>query len=700
MRHQVSDFLTWLMRYDPGGLRLVRGLHLMVTVLLCVALANGLALFLDKVPAFTMAVLTAAAGSHCLVFTPVSTRQAEMAGILRMGMVVTVLFGVGALIGWLAGTVAMMVLQMAWVGVIAIGFALDGLGGFWQRTGRAISIFWLFVILTSQPVSPGIWLPVLAVLGSVVAFVVRIGLWRPSSEGTYLRVEATNRQALADHLEEVAADLSGQTPHVNVPVRELARLRMELQLCVALIGPAPVARGLSTETATMMELALEVVRDATGHLSEDARGRLRTDAGFSADLGKVSGKLRTGQASETRDLDLKWAEPDAGLETQDQFQILRIAQSFKRLWLLAERGDPVLEAEKQAPPGTGPAWFRLLDWRLALQGGVAASLGLAIGWYFELSHAYWVTLTVVVILCNSLGTTVQKTVQRVGGTAVGVGVAMLVDPLLSGLPELRLALIILSIPAIVVFMDRNYAIAAGFISFMVVAGLHAIVGLPIGALWVRLWDTVIGAGVGLSVAWILFPNRTGETISTLTRAYLSACAAALQDRGATVMDDQQDFADLRQSASNLVKTARSYRAEVAPWSSYSETTSDLDVLVIVLGHYVILYRQARAVVMMAATGTRETAIASLVARMDDRVNSEIAAVLEGRDKQAVPGLAEDWLAAMPDAEAAGPKLMTNWVAMLYHARKIVRCLDGLRQDGLLKTASDLTPPISGALHES
>eukprot|EP00903_Cladosiphon_okamuranus_P001266 g1264.t1 len=700
MRLEALHLLTWVLRYDPGGLRLVRGLHLMVTVLVCVLLANGLAGFQSGVSAFTMAVLTAAAGSHCLIFTPVSTRRQEMASILRMGLVVTVLFGVGALIGTLSGKAAMSVLQLTWAGVIALGFALDGIGGFWQRTGRAISIFWLFVILSSQPASPGLWLPVLAMLGTIVAFVVRIGLWRPSSESTYLSVEAANRQALADHLEEVTNALGSTRKHATVPIRELARLRMELQLCIALIGPAPSARGLSTETATMMELALEVVRDAAGHLTGSALASLRNRPGFSDSLGKLSRKLRTGEASDQETLDISWADPDPDLEVQDQFQILRIAQSFKRLWLLAERGNPVEDVEQAATAGSSGAWYNKLDWRLALQGGVAALLGLAIGWFFELSHAYWVTLTVVVILCNRLGSTVQKTVQRVGGTAAGVCLAIIIDPLLSGLPDLRLALIVLSIPAIVVFMDRNYAVAAGFISFMVVAGLHAIVGLPIGELWVRLWDTMIGAGVGLSVAWILFPNRTGDTITSLTKAYLSACANVLKEKNSTATDDQQDFADLRRSASNLVKTARSYRAEVAPWSSYSEATSDLDVLVIVLGHYVILYRQARSVVLKAAVGTEEPAIRALVARMDVRVENEIAAVLDGREKQAEPGLAGDWLAAMPEVETAGPQLMTNWVAMLYHARKIVRCLDGLRRGGLLQTAADLAPPIAGTFREN
>jgi len=699
MLRTVTDLSKWFLRYDPGGLRLVRGFHLMTTILVCVALANGIAQFQSAVPAFSMAVLTAAAGSHCLIFTPVSTRRQEMKDLVRMGLVVTVLFGLGELIGFIAGAAAFTVLQVVWIGVIALGFALDGLGGFWQRTGRAISIFWLFLILTSQPASPGLWLPVLAILGSIVAFVVRIGLWRPSSEATYLRVEAANRHAMADHLENITLATAHDGSRPWVSVRELARLRAELRLCTGLIGEEPSARGLSTETATMMELALEVIRDAREHLSKDVLIRLRGEPAFTEGLRALDKRMRTGDEPSGSVPDSSWASPDGSLEVKDQFQILRMAQALRRLWLLAGRDDPIPAAEKTAQGAKDGVWWRALNWRLAVQGGVSAMLGIAIGAFFELGHAYWVTLTIVVILCNNLGATVQKTVQRVGGTAAGVIVAITIDPVFAGVPEVRLALIVLCIPAIIVFMDRNYAVAAGIISFMVIVGLQTIDGLPVGELWVRLWDTLIGAGVGLSVAWVLFPNRSGDTIRALTSAYLTACQEALRQRQETGLADQQDFAKLRLSASNLVKTARSYRAELAPWSSFSETTNDLDVLVIVLGHYVILYRQARAAVQQAAAEMDDASILTLVARMDARVDSEISAVLEGREKQKVPGLADEWRAAMPEAEDAGPQLMVNWVAMLYHARKIIRCLDGLRQDGLMATSKALAPPISAGAHD-
>ncbi len=41
------------------------------------------------------------------------------------------------------------------------------------------------------------------------------------------------------------------------------------------------------------------------------------------------------------------------------------------------------------------------------------------------------------------------------------------------------------------------------------------------------------------------------------------------------------------------------------------------------------------------------------------------------------------MTAMPEGATGNLALETGWVAMLYHARKIVRCLDGLRKEKFL-----------------
>jgi len=676
--------LANLLAYDPGALRLVRGVHLMLTVLAAATLGNLIGGFLPNVSGFKLAVLAAATGAHCLIFTPVATRRQEITSLATMGAILAGLFSFGALAGVLAGPGISTVLQVQWVVIIASGFALDGLGGVWQRAGRMMSICWLFVIMGSLPVSPGLWLPAMAITGALTAFVIRIGLWRPSTEATYRRVEAANRKAMAVYLKDASQGKPSTRQSTSDALKDLSDLRGELRTCAQLLGPAAALKGLSPEAATMIELALDVVRDATRQLSDKARAGLAGNTCYQASVRAVSDKLNAGGRAEHPDLATDWAKPDPGLTTEDQFQVLRIAQALRRLWLLAEDAEltPLTGTANAGEEHT--AWWRRLAWRLALQAGVAAAIGTALGVALDLSHAYWVTLTVIIILTNSLGTTLHKTMQRTVGTAAGVIIAMGVDPLLAGVPEVRLGLVIAAIPAVVVFMDRNYTIASGIISFLVVTGLQTLEGLPLTELWARLYDTLLGAAIGLGAAWLLFPKRSGNSIRALMDGYLAACAGYLEHEAGSEQEDRHDLASLRAAAAQLIATADAYRAEQAPWSSFSGSGNKLDVLVIVLANYVVLYRQARTAVRLEVSqGPAKAAeLEALAGRMDDRVQSALTAVLEGQPQEAVPGLAEEWLAAIPELSGAGTRLMTDWVAMLYHARKVVRCLEGLREDDL------------------
>lgn len=688
MPDSISKLLAGLAAYDPGALRLVRGIHLMLTVLAAVALGNLLGALPIGISAFKLAVLAAASGAHCLIFTPVATRRQEMASLVTMAAVLVAVFGFGAVAGEVAGPASSAVLQGLWVGVIALGFSLDGLGGVWQRAGRMMSICWLFVIMGSQPETPGIWLPVMALAGATTAFAIRIGLWRPSTEATYLRVETANRKAMASFLQRASRGALTDRKTARDALTDLSGLRVELGTCAQLLGSGAGLRGLSPEAATMIELALDVVRDATSQLSEGARTGLAADGDFQRCVETVAAGLESGQATQGARPQMDWTAFAQGLAAEDQFQVLRIAQALQRLWLLSAKDTLDPTSSDAAGEARQPAWWRRLSWQLALQAGVAAAVGTGLGIALDLSHAYWVTLTVIIILANSLGSTLHKTMQRTIGTAAGVVIAMVVDPLLAGFPDLRLGLVIVAIPAVVVFMDRNYTIASGIISFLVVMGLQTLEGLPLVELWARLYDTLIGAGIGLGAAWLLFPKRSGDSIRAQMNAYLAACAGYLEDEGGTEAGDRRDLAHLRGAAARLVATADAYRAEQAPWSSFSGSGNKLDVLIIVLANYVILYRQARTAVRSGIAGGSGAAegLDDLARRLDARVRDALASVLQGRSQQAVPGLAEEWLAAVTHVSKAGDQLKTDWVAMLYHARKVVRCLEGLREDALWSEA--------------
>ena len=674
--------VTRFIRYDPGAMRLVRGAHLMMTVVAAGLAANQFGPIAGGVSGFTLSVLAAAAGAHVLLFTPISTRRQEAGDLWRLGLIMIGFAVFGMVSGLVAGKHAPVVLQAMWIAIIAIGFGLEGFGAFWLRAGRMISIFWLFVIMSSVSGSPGYWLPAMTVFGVVLAFAIRIGFWRPSPDRTYLRVERANRQAMAGYLKLAANGQLSIDRHRRINVSDIASLRSELDLSIDLIEPGAPIRGLSVETAAMMQLALEVVRDAMAALSPESRSVLIENATFQEVVGQLHQRVATGktQSGETP-FSVDWAELEAGFRREDKFQLLRIVQAFERIWNLAE-GTSELRADEDLKEDTkSGSWWQRVSWRLAVQASVAAGVGYGIGIYFNLSHAYWVTITVIVVLCGSLGATMKKTAQRTLGTAVGFLCAILLEPALAGAPDLRIALIIILLPPIIVLVERNYGIAAGIISFLVLIGLQALTGLPAAEFWARLYDTLIGAAVGLTAAWVLFPNRSGDSVERLETSYLNTCSEYLRAEGGQEGSNTLDYPQLKATAHKLLATARTYRTERAPWSSFTKSSSKLDTLVVLLADYIALYRQARANVQADAHkyATVEP-VDALVARMDKRVQDEIRAVLDGKGKQTMPGLAEEWRAAMPETSRIDTHFITDWVAMLYYARKVIRCLDGFRQD--------------------
>jgi uncharacterized membrane protein YccC len=284
-------------------------------------------------------------------------------------------------------------------------------------------------------------------------------------------------------------------------------------------------------------------------------------------------------------------------------------------------------------------------------------------------------------MCASLGATVKKTVLRTVGTAIGVFLALAVEPVLAQFPEMRLALVILLLPPIIVFLERNYGIASGIISFVVLIGLQALTGMPVAVFLQRLYDTLIGAAAGLVAARLLLPRRSAENVNRLATGYIASCFDYLKVEARTEHEEKEEYAHLKVAANRLVTAAQDYRAEQAPWASFAGSTDELDIMVMVLADYVVLYRQSRmAVVAEAGKSDIDLPLAPAIARMDKRMLEEFESVLEGRKKPSYPGLAHEWKELDSAIGERDTNLMSSWVAMLYYARKIIRCLDTLSRD--------------------
>jgi uncharacterized membrane protein YccC len=168
-----------------------------------------------------------------------------------------------------------------------------------------------------------------------------------------------------------------------------------------------------------------------------------------------------------------------------------------------------------------PAAVRL---GLAVAGGATLGRGLGLG------HSYWVGLTAAaVLLASNLTGALRRSIHRVLGTVVGVGLAYLV---LAGRPPS----IVVVIAAIAcqftaeIFVVASYGTAAVFLTVLALAVFS--LGAPeanIGAaVESRLWDTALGAGVAVAARLLLWPRAAAARLPRLQADTLRSVIAALR----------------------------------------------------------------------------------------------------------------------------------------------------------------------------
>ena len=159
--------------------------------------------------------------------------------------------------------------------------------------------------------------------------------------------------------------------------------------------------------------------------------------------------------------------------------------------------------------------------RASLAIGTGYVVGLALPWA---SHAYWILLTIVLVLRGSLAQTIERRNSRVAGTLAGCAIAMV---LLSAEPPAWEMLIVITISQAIAhaFAIRRYLITAVAATVLGLLQIHMLQGgdLPAFAMLERIADTVIGAGVAWIFSYVL-PSWERNQIPALIRRTVNSQA--------------------------------------------------------------------------------------------------------------------------------------------------------------------------------
>ena len=155
--------------------------------------------------------------------------------------------------------------------------------------------------------------------------------------------------------------------------------------------------------------------------------------------------------------------------------------------------------------------------RHGLRLGITTAIGVGIYLLADLPKGFWIFLTILLVLQPDVGQTFERFFHRILGTILGATVTPIV---LLTIPSdgILLAISVLSISVAFCLLRFHYSIAVFFISIF--AAILSELGEPVGS-WqislIRIFCTLIGAGLALIAAFFLFRSREVEKLA----AYLA-----------------------------------------------------------------------------------------------------------------------------------------------------------------------------------
>ena len=154
----------------------------------------------------------------------------------------------------------------------------------------------------------------------------------------------------------------------------------------------------------------------------------------------------------------------------------------------------------------------------------------------DLPRGYWVPLSATVILMPTFSGVFSRGAARVLGTCVGVGIAGLVAAAIHPTSAVAVLLVAVAAWGTYAFYQANYAVAATFLTALVLLMLSVAETNTMAAAGDRVLDTVIGGTLALA-AYLVWPTTTSRRVGPSLAGgvdaalqYLSAMLAIVTGR--------------------------------------------------------------------------------------------------------------------------------------------------------------------------
>ncbi|WP_051205331.1 FUSC family protein [Salinimicrobium xinjiangense] len=166
--------------------------------------------------------------------------------------------------------------------------------------------------------------------------------------------------------------------------------------------------------------------------------------------------------------------------------------------------------------------------RHSLRLTAAMIIGFLIGEFFAVQNAYWVLLTILVIMRPGYALTRDRFKQRLYGTLIG-GAAAVTLVIFIKSQILYGVLAVISLVLAHSMIQRNYKTAAAFITLNVVFVYSLLQPNALEVIEYRVLDTVVGSGIAFLSAKFLWPTWEYSTINNFIKESIRSNSAFLNE---------------------------------------------------------------------------------------------------------------------------------------------------------------------------
>ncbi|MEX3978383.1 FUSC family protein [Paraburkholderia sp. EG287A] len=255
---------------------------------------------------------------------------------------------------------------------------------------------------------------------------------------------------------------------------------------------------------------------------------------------------------------------------QDEMAARSVTFAASAIVRLAEGGFARVVGSKASPVAKART-RQIVDslvWRHALRVAMATVVAFVIGTWLNVALAYWGALAAIIVTQPISSNTWLRVLERAIGSLLGGLIAAALLATLPGPGAVLVAILPLAAAAIASRLV-SYGLFVVFLCpmFMLVSNFIHPTG---GLIAARFFNEIIGAVVGVAASFLLWPERSSDTLTAAVSAAISAnmrfASAALRlDAGsASTLDDLQRDAGL---ASTRLEAARERMLLEGRWRS-------------------------------------------------------------------------------------------------------------------------------------